>query len=198
MSLREHDPELWEIIEAERVRQKTSLELIASEVRARDSGERRARGTGALPGRAARTSAGMGSGPDPTGPGRRGRARARFAPPPPCPQPAHPAAPRALPQNFTSRAVMECLGSVLTNKYAEGLPGARYYGGNEHVDKVEMLCQARCVSAAAAAGLPGPCWAALLDCWQPVSAAGAAGSALRCRHPSMPPSRYTSFCHAAA
>ena len=31
-------------------------------------------------------------------------------------------------QNFTSRAVMECLGSVLTNKYSEGLPGARYYG----------------------------------------------------------------------
>jgi glycine/serine hydroxymethyltransferase len=39
-------------------------------------------------------------------------------------------------QNFTSRAVMECLGSVLTNKYAEGLPGARYYGGNEVIDKV--------------------------------------------------------------
>jgi hypothetical protein len=40
------------------------------------------------------------------------------------------------PQNFTSRAVMECLGSVLTNKYAEGLPHARYYGGNEFIDMV--------------------------------------------------------------
>eukprot|EP01112_Ceratiomyxa_fruticulosa_P010938 TRINITY_DN2920_c0_g1_i1.p1 TRINITY_DN2920_c0_g1~~TRINITY_DN2920_c0_g1_i1.p1 ORF type:complete len:449 (-),score=109.19 TRINITY_DN2920_c0_g1_i1:91-1437(-) len=43
-------------------------------------------------------------------------------------------------ENFTSRAVMEALGSCLTNKYAEGLPGARYYGGNEVVDKVERLC----------------------------------------------------------
>ena len=35
---------------------------------------------------------------------------------------------------------METLGSCLTNKYAEGLPGARYYGGNEVVDEVENLC----------------------------------------------------------
>jgi len=42
-------------------------------------------------------------------------------------------------ENFTSRAVMEALGSCLTNKYAEGLPGDRYYGGNEVVDKVERL-----------------------------------------------------------
>jgi hypothetical protein len=41
-------------------------------------------------------------------------------------------------QNFTSRAVMECLGSALTNKYAEGLPFARYYGGNEVIDKVGL------------------------------------------------------------
>ena len=46
-------------------------------------------------------------------------------------------------ENFTSRAVMECLGSALTNKYAEGLPHARYYGGNEVVDQVEILCQKR-------------------------------------------------------
>eukprot|EP00668_Euglena_longa_P028904 GGOE01036238.1.p1 GENE.GGOE01036238.1~~GGOE01036238.1.p1 ORF type:complete len:486 (+),score=102.19 GGOE01036238.1:125-1459(+) len=50
-------------------------------------------------------------------------------------------------ENFTSRAVMECLGSVLTNKYAEGLPGARYYGGNEVVDKVENLCRNRALQA---------------------------------------------------
>jgi glycine/serine hydroxymethyltransferase len=39
-------------------------------------------------------------------------------------------------ENFTSAAVMEALGSPLTNKYSEGLPGARYYGGNEVIDKV--------------------------------------------------------------
>ena len=42
-------------------------------------------------------------------------------------------------ENFTSRAVMEAQGSVLTNKYAEGLPGKRYYGGCEFVDEAEQL-----------------------------------------------------------
>lgn len=42
-------------------------------------------------------------------------------------------------ENFTSRAVMEAAGSVLTNKYAEGYPGRRYYGGCEVVDRVETL-----------------------------------------------------------
>jgi glycine hydroxymethyltransferase len=42
-------------------------------------------------------------------------------------------------ENFTSRAVMEAQGSVLTNKYAEGYPGKRWYGGCEHVDTVEQL-----------------------------------------------------------
>ncbi len=42
-------------------------------------------------------------------------------------------------ENFASRAVMEAQGSVLTNKYAEGLPGKRYYGGCEHVDAIEAL-----------------------------------------------------------
>jgi len=50
-------------------------------------------------------------------------------------------------ENFTSRAVMECLGSVLTNKYSEGQPGARYYGGNEVIDKVENLCKKRALEA---------------------------------------------------
>lgn len=40
-------------------------------------------------------------------------------------------------ENYTSASVMEAVGSVLTNKYAEGLPGKRYYGGCEHVDRVE-------------------------------------------------------------
>lgn len=40
-------------------------------------------------------------------------------------------------ENFAPRAVLQAQGSVLTNKYAEGLPGRRYYGGCEHVDVVE-------------------------------------------------------------
>src|SRR5256714_12576030 len=42
-------------------------------------------------------------------------------------------------ENFVSEAVLEAQGSTLTNKYAEGLPGKRYYGGCEVVDKVEQL-----------------------------------------------------------
>jgi len=58
-------------------------------------------------------------------------------------------------ENFTSRAVMECLGSSLTNKYSEGQPGARYYGGNEVIDKIENLCKDR---ALAAFGLDEKSW----------------------------------------
>jgi glycine hydroxymethyltransferase len=47
-------------------------------------------------------------------------------------------------ENFTSRAVLEAAASVLTNKYAEGYPGARYYGGCEFVDEVETLAIERC------------------------------------------------------
>ncbi|WP_163151322.1 serine hydroxymethyltransferase [Anoxybacillus sp. MB8] len=46
-------------------------------------------------------------------------------------------------ENFVSEAVMEAQGSVLTNKYAEGYPGRRYYGGCEHVDVVEELARER-------------------------------------------------------
>src|SRR5881409_3247910 len=42
-------------------------------------------------------------------------------------------------ENFVPQAVLECQGSVLTNKYAEGLPGKRYYGGCEFVDTAEEL-----------------------------------------------------------
>ena len=79
-TLEEHDPEMYELIEKEKLRQWRGLELIASE-------------------------------------------------------------------NFTSRAVMECLGSCLTNKYSEGLPNKRYYGGNEVIDKVENLCRDRALAA---------------------------------------------------
>lgn len=46
-------------------------------------------------------------------------------------------------ENYTSPAIMQAVGSVLTNKYAEGYPGRRYYGGCEHVDDVERLAIAR-------------------------------------------------------
>lgn len=50
-------------------------------------------------------------------------------------------------ENFTSKAVMEAVGSCLTNRYSEGLPGKRYYGGNEHIDELEILCQQRALAA---------------------------------------------------
>ncbi|KAH8049731.1 glycine hydroxymethyltransferase [Aureococcus anophagefferens] len=68
-------------------------------------------------------------------------------------------------ENFASRAIMDCLGSrvarrlgrglrarratrrCLTNKYAEGLPGKRYYGGNEIIDQIENMCKARALEA---------------------------------------------------
>lgn len=80
MTLKEHDPELYKLIELEKKRQYRGIELIASE-------------------------------------------------------------------NFTSKFVMESLGSCLTNKYSEGYPGARYYGGNEYVDKIEDLARDRALVA---------------------------------------------------
>ncbi len=46
-------------------------------------------------------------------------------------------------ENFVSPAVLEALGSVLTNKYSEGYPGKRYYGGNEFIDEIETLARER-------------------------------------------------------
>src|SRR3989338_9088572 len=46
-------------------------------------------------------------------------------------------------ENFVSKDVLEALGSELTNKYGEGYPGARYYGGNEVMDKIENLAKTR-------------------------------------------------------
>jgi len=50
-------------------------------------------------------------------------------------------------ENFTSKAVLDALGSVLTNKYSEGQPHARYYGGNEVIDKIEDCCKSRALTA---------------------------------------------------
>ena len=56
-------------------------------------------------------------------------------------------------ENFTSEQVMTATGSILTNKYAEGYPGKRYYGGCQIVDEIERLAIAR------AKELFGACWA---------------------------------------
>jgi len=50
-------------------------------------------------------------------------------------------------ENIVSREVLKTLGSELTNKYAEGYPAARYYGGNEYVDQIENLCRERALAA---------------------------------------------------
>ena len=50
-------------------------------------------------------------------------------------------------ENFTSVAVLSALGSVMQNKYSEGYPHARYYGGNEFIDQAEELCQSRALQA---------------------------------------------------
>ena len=47
-------------------------------------------------------------------------------------------------ENYVSRAVLEAMGSVLTNKYSEGYPGKRYYGGNEIIDQAENLAIEPC------------------------------------------------------
>ncbi len=50
-------------------------------------------------------------------------------------------------ENFVSDTILECIGSILTNKYSEGQVGARYYGGNEVIDKIESLCIERALKA---------------------------------------------------
>ena len=50
-------------------------------------------------------------------------------------------------ENFTSKAVMSLLGSEMQNKYSEGYPGKRYYGGNEFIDQSESLCMQRALEA---------------------------------------------------
>lgn len=50
-------------------------------------------------------------------------------------------------ENFTSLAVLECMSSCLNNKYSEGQPGVRYYGGNEFIDELELLAQKRSLEA---------------------------------------------------
>lgn len=65
-------------------------------------------------------------------------------------------------ENYTSDAVLECLGSCLTNKYSEGLPNRRYYGGNEYIDKIELLCQKRALDLY---GLSDKEWGVNVQCY---------------------------------
>ncbi|CAA2982362.1 serine hydroxymethyltransferase 7-like [Olea europaea subsp. europaea] len=58
-------------------------------------------------------------------------------------------------ENFVCKAVMEALGSHLTNKYSEGMPRSRYYGGNQYIDEIEILC---CERALTAFGLDSESW----------------------------------------
>lgn len=50
-------------------------------------------------------------------------------------------------ENYTSISVLEANGTIFTNKYSEGYPNRRYYGGNEHIDELEILCQDRALKA---------------------------------------------------
>lgn len=65
-------------------------------------------------------------------------------------------------ENYVSSDVLKVLGSELTNKYAEGYPGNRYYGGNEYIDKIEVLCKERALKLfdldVAAAGAQAGKW----------------------------------------
>ncbi|KAI9680807.1 MAG: Serine hydroxymethyltransferase, cytosolic [Caeruleum heppii] len=64
-------------------------------------------------------------------------------------------------ENVTSRAVYDALGSPMSNKYSEGYPGARYYGGNQHIDEIELTCQARALTAF---GLDAEKWGVNVQC----------------------------------
>ena len=64
-------------------------------------------------------------------------------------------------ENFTSRAVFDALGSPMSNKYSEGYPGARYYGGNQHIDAIELICQARALKVF---GLDQEHWGVNVQC----------------------------------
>ena len=79
-------------------------------------------------------------------------------------------------ENYVSRAVLEAQGSVLTNKYAEGYPGKRYYGGCEYVDVAEQLAIERAKSSSApttptCSRTPArrPTWPSIWPCCSPAT-----------------------------
>lgn len=74
-------------------------------------------------------------------------------------------------ENIVSPAVMAAMGSVLTNKYAEGYPGHRYYGGCQYVDQVEQIaidlpasCSARSMPTSSRTPAHRPTWPSTLRC----------------------------------
>ena len=78
-------------------------------------------------------------------------------------------------ENFTSPAVLAASGSVLTNKYSEGYPGKRYYGGNRIIDEVENLARDRATALFGAATptcsrtpVPTPIWPSTRPWWSRV------------------------------
>ncbi len=71
-------------------------------------------------------------------------------------------------ENLVSSSVMEAVGSVMTNKYSEGYPGARYYGGNEFIDEAELLCQVHFPTAP----LSAPHLLPVVQCPQPLCMPG--------------------------
>ena len=64
-------------------------------------------------------------------------------------------------ENVTSGAVFDALGSPMSNKYSEGYPGARYYGGNQHIDAIETLTQQRALKTF---GLDSEKWGVNVQC----------------------------------
>ncbi|KAJ9647246.1 Serine hydroxymethyltransferase, cytosolic [Coniosporium apollinis] len=64
-------------------------------------------------------------------------------------------------ENVTSKAVLQALGTPMSNKYSEGYPGARYYGGNEHIDTIELECQKRALQTF---GLDPEKWGVNVQC----------------------------------
>jgi glycine hydroxymethyltransferase len=67
-------------------------------------------------------------------------------------------------ENFTSKAVLEAMGSCMHNKYSEGYPGKRYYGGNQFIDEMEILCQNRALQVYGYVTLVNICNLGFLHC----------------------------------
>jgi glycine hydroxymethyltransferase len=60
-------------------------------------------------------------------------------------------------ENYVSAAILEASGSILTNKYSEGYPRKRYYGGQQNIDTIEELAIERCKKLSAVFRFPGKC-----------------------------------------
>ena len=85
-------------------------------------------------------------------------------------------------ENFTSPVLSCATGSVLTNKYSEGYPGKRYYGGNEVIDEVENLARdwkalfVPSTPTCSRTRVPTPTWPCTSPCWSRATPCSACGS----------------------